>query len=191
MSSTSPIQDPPRVPWIYLGGLLLVFIGFMISVMGGFFFNGGPNKLPPHDKLPYLAVIGLGVAVFAFGSYVLARLEQVRSSDLSLIIVAFIMVPIPALVSYSIHFLGNYLRRTASATVQVILVGVGVFLLTLAVNWAWTLHEGGVARVDFQAFAWPICADLGVVCLLLAALPMFEKNESVPAASAVEPEKAS
>jgi hypothetical protein len=166
-----------QVPWGFLGGIFILLIGFAISLFGGFFFNGGRDNVAPQNRLPYLACVGLGVAVFALGSYLLARIEQVRGPDLSLVTVVFVMTPFPSIVGYLIHFLGNYLRRTGSTAVQAILIGVGAFLLALAGNWAWDLHQCGVVRINFQAVTWPILADLSIVCFVLAAVPMFRQTE--------------
>jgi hypothetical protein len=162
---------------------------FGISFFGGFFFNGGRDNVPPQNKLPYLAWIGLGVTVFALGSYLLARLEQVRGPDLSLITVVFLMAPFPAIAGFIINVLGNYLRRTGSTTVQMILIGVGIFLLVLAGNWAWDLHQSGVVHVDLQAFTWPILADFGTVCLVLAALPLLPQIDLANAPTNIEAEQ--
>jgi hypothetical protein len=191
MSISTQAQGSPRVPWLFLGGLFTIFIGFGISYLGGFFFNGGRDNLPPPNKFPYLGWITLGIIVFALGSFLLASMDRVRGADLSLVAVAFIMMPLPSLVSYLINYLGNYLRRTASTTAQVVLIAAGVFLIALAANWAWDLHQARVVRVDFQAFAWPILADFGVVSLLLAFLPMLVPEEPVVNPVGLEVDEAS
>jgi uncharacterized membrane protein YczE len=171
MSTATPASTPVRIPWLYLGGLVTLLVGFAISYFGGFFLNGGPEQRLPQNKLPYLAWIALGVAVFAAGAYLLARIDQVRGPELSLMVVAFIMMPLPALLAYLINLTGNYLRRTSATTLQMILISVGIFLLALGGAWAWDNLQARVVRFDLRAFTWPLLADLGVVCLLLAALP--------------------
>ena len=189
MSTSTPLQKSPQIPWPFLGGILVLLIGFFISFFGRFFFNGGRQNVMPQNKLPYLALVGVGVALFALGGYLLARIDQVRGPDLSLIVVVFIMTPLPSLAAYVINLVGNYLRRTNSAVVQMIVMGVGIFLLTLAGSWAWDLHQSGAVRVDFQAVTWPILADFGVVCLVLAALPLFQPTDLSLVATNIEPDQ--
>jgi hypothetical protein len=176
--STSAHRDSPQIPWLFLGGVLTLLIGFGLSFFGGFFFNGGHEKVVPHNRLPYVALVGLGIAVFALGSHILARIEQLRGSEFSLVTVAFITAPLPAIAGLLFNFLGNYLRRTGSTTVQVILIAAGFFLLALAGTWAWDLHRSNVIRFNFQAFVWPIIADFGIACLLLATLSTSVQRQS-------------
>jgi hypothetical protein len=190
MSTSTPAQESPRIPWSFLGGVLTLLIGFGISYFGGFFFNGGRTQVPPTDKVPYLALVGLGVAIFALGGFWMARMEQLRGPDLSLAIVAFIMTPLPSLAALLFNYVGNYLRRTGSTAVQGILIGVGIFLLAVAGNWAWGVHHTRVVGVNVRAFVWPVLADFGVVCLVLAALPMLARTEPAATLTPSEPDQA-
>jgi hypothetical protein len=178
MSSPLPTDESPRVPWPFLIGVFILLVGFFLSFFGGFFFNGGHERLPPQNKIPALALVVLRVAFFAFGSYLLAVMDQVRGKDLSLVMVLFIFTPLPAISALAFNYLGNYLRRTGSTGVQVILIGAAIFALALSGGWAWDLHRSGVVRASLQAFAWPILLDLGVACALLAAVPSLAQSRS-------------
>jgi hypothetical protein len=61
------------MPWLYLGGFFAVFLGYLISLIGGFLFLGGHEGLPAQDRLRYRVLIGLGIIVFACGAFLLAR----------------------------------------------------------------------------------------------------------------------
>jgi hypothetical protein len=186
MSIATTTRETPRMPWAYLGGYLAFFLGLAGCILGEICFCGGPRGVPPMDKRTCLALIGLAIAVSAAGSLLMARSEQIRSCHLSGLIVCFVMTPLPSLVGLLINLLGNHLRKTASTTLQVILIGAGFFLLALSVSWGWNLFQAGAARQDFRAFAWAILADLGVISLLLAALPtLLPAGGSRASASAV------
>jgi uncharacterized YccA/Bax inhibitor family protein len=189
VSTATKTHESPQIPWGYLGGYLVFFIGLGISFLGGFMFAGGPHGSVPRDKQTCLAIIGVGLVVFAFGSFLIARSEQIRGCHMGGLIVCFLMTPLPSLAGLLINFLGNYLRKTASTPLQVVLIAVGIFLLTLAGNWGWALSHGGIPRIDFRAFVWVIFADLGVACLVLAALPMVlpEETAASPAIKADQP----
>jgi hypothetical protein len=186
MATSPAAQASPRIPWLYLGGVLMLLIGFGVSYFGGFFFNGGRNHVPPADKLPYVGLVVLGIAVFALGGFLLASIDQVRGADMSLLCITLLMVPVPSLAALLFNFVGNYLRRTRSANVQIILVAAGIFLLGLAGNWAWSIHQSGVVRASFQAFVWPVLADFGAVSLVLAALPALIQPEHVGAPATLQ-----
>jgi hypothetical protein len=173
MSRETTTRDAPRMPWAYLGGYLVFFLGLAGCILGEICISGGPRGVPPIDKRTCLALIGLAIAISAGGSLLMARSEQIRGCHLSGLIVCFVMTPLPSLLGLLINFLGNHLRKTASTTLQVILIGAGFFLLALAVSWGWNLFQAGAARQDFRTFTWAILADLGVISLLLAALPIL------------------
>jgi hypothetical protein len=184
MANSTTTKESPSIPWLFLGGVLTLLIGFGISYFGGFLLNGGGNCVRPTNKVPGLALVGLGIAVFTLGALLLARIEPVRGSQLSLITVAFIMAPLPSGAAYLINFLGNYVRRTGSTTIQAILVALGIFQLAFAATWAWEVSQPGAVRISVQAFLWPVLADFGVVCLMLAALPACAQSKRVEQTSA-------
>jgi hypothetical protein len=175
MSNDTPQQETPSIPWMYLGGFLVLFIGMAVSFFGGFFFAGGPQAGTPPDKGLGLGLAIVGIAVFAVGSFLLARAEQLTGKQMSMIFVTFLMTPLPSAVAIGIHFLGNYLRKNTQTAVQAILLGVGVFLLALAGAWAWDVSQRNTTSLDLRAFAWALLADLGVSALLLAALPLIAR----------------
>ncbi len=82
------------------------------------------------------------------------------------------MMPLPSLAAYLINFLGNYMRRTSSTALQVVLIGVGVFLLTLAGSWAWDLHQVGLVRPDFSGVHLDDPRELSVSSLPVAGRPL-------------------
>ena len=142
MSSATKPQVSFHMPWLYLGGYLVFFIGCMVSVLGAFSLAGGLNGGLPKDPLAGLAIIGVGVIAFAAGSFLMARAEQIRSCHFAGLIVCFLMTPLPSLAGLLINFLGNYLRKNASMPVQIALIGLGVALLVLAGNWGVDLFNG-------------------------------------------------
>jgi hypothetical protein len=168
MSAITKSQESPRIPWLFLGGYLVFFLGLAASLVGGFEFAKAP-----HDIAFPLALVGLGICGCAAGSLLMARSEQIRGCHMAGLIVCFVMTPIPALFGLGINFVGNLLRKKAASTLQVLLLGFGVFLLALAGMWFLELHQAGRASQEFRAVAWPFLADLGSVAVLLAALPMF------------------
>ena len=103
----------------------------------------------------------------------MARAEQVKSHHLPGLVVCFIMTPLPSLVALAINYIGNWLRRKPNTTWQVLLLGVGVFLLTLAMQGFWGVAQASLERQELQAVAWVFLAELGVISMLLAALPFF------------------
>src|SRR5438128_2671635 len=109
MPTATTTQASPRIPWLYLGGYFVFFIGLAVGFLGGFSFSGGPQCVPPKDKLACLAIIGLGIAGVAWGSFLMARSEQIRACHLSGLAVCFLMTPLPSLAGLLINFLGNYL----------------------------------------------------------------------------------
>ncbi len=177
MSTTPATEETPQVPWVYLGGFLLFFVGLFCSFIGGWEFSGGHRGIPPQSKFISLAIIGLGIALVLGGSFIMARAEQMRKCHFAAgLTVCLIMTPVPSLIGLGINFLGNYLRTSAYTTAQVILVGVGVFLVTMAANWGWDIHESG--KQDFRAMLWPVLADLAGICFLLTVLPMLYPEQT-------------
>ncbi len=175
-TAPTPQPEPVTIPWAYLGGYLLFFVGLFFTFIGGWEYSGGHTGVPSADKLVPLTLVFIGLATFVGGSFIMARAEQVRSNQMAFLMVCLIMTPLPSLVALGVHFVGNYMRRTASAPVQVILVAAGVFLLALAANWGWETHDA--LRRDFRAFSWALLANLGLVAILLACLPMFERQKA-------------
>jgi hypothetical protein len=180
------MREVPRMPWVYLGGYLLFFVGLAGCILGEVCFSGGPRGVPYIDKRTCLVIIGLAIAISSAGSLLMAQSEQIRGCHLSGLIVCFVMTPLPSLVGLLINLLGNCLRRTGSTVLQVILIAAGIFLLTLAGSWGWDLYRAGAGRQDFRTFAWAIVADFGVIFLLLAAVPALSPTER----NHVEPEPA-
>src|SRR5262249_23670508 len=142
-----------------------------VSLIGSFEIAG----LSQSNKSPFLggALAGIGALLAAMGSWLMARSEQIGSQHMASLIVIFIMTPIPALLGLGINYLGNHLRRTNDAVTQVILMGVGAFCLYLAGDWLWDVVQGRTGRNEFRTLAWSPLADLGVIALVLAALPTF------------------
>jgi hypothetical protein len=176
-------QETPSIPWLFLGGYFLFFIGLALSLVGGF-ESAGPraNARPSMNQTSALVLVALGIAVSAAGSLILIRSEQIRRCHFAGLLVIFVMTPIPAFLGLGINYLGAQLRKAANVTVAVILVGAGVFLLALAGSWSSAVLHGGTGARDLRPGAWPIVANLGVVALLLAATPLlFARHEAAPA----------
>src|SRR6266849_236652 len=111
------MESKPRMPWIFLGGYLLFFLGLAACLIGAFEFSGARGD-PPTDSIFSLGVAGLGIALSAVGSLVMARSERIRGCHMSGLIVCFVMTPIPALIGLGINFLGTCLRKTTVASLQ-------------------------------------------------------------------------
>src|SRR3954471_24957132 len=108
-------KDSVQIPRAFLGGYFLFFIGLGAGVFGAFEFSG-MNGHAPKDHLPGLMIAGLGIALSATGSWMMANAEQIRGNQFSGLIVMFVMTPLPAILGVGINYLGTRLRKPSSTT---------------------------------------------------------------------------
>lgn len=160
----------PRIPWLFLGGYLVFFVGLAVSLIGAFELAGAS----PRQGNPFVggALAGAG-AVAAAGGLLMARSEPIGSQHMAGLIVIFVMTPLPALVGLGINYLGNRMRNIPDAATQVILIAVGAFCLYLAGDWLWDVVDAPTVRQEFRTFAWAPLADIGLIALMLAVMPTF------------------
>lgn len=162
-------QQTPTIPWNFLVSYLVFFIGWIVSLGGSFVVSDGLSLEATSSRNPItgLLVTGVGMAISAIGSLLLASAELLSRHQFSGVFVVFVMTPIPAVLGVGINYLGNWLRKSVDATVPVMLVGAGGFCLFLAGFWLWERWQGHIGRDDWRAFGWALVGNVGLTASLL------------------------
>lgn len=181
-------SNVPRMPWGFLGGYLVYFIGLAMSLIGGLTLSRELN--PPISCLAPLGLLGAGVVCSLLGSAVMARVDRIEGKQLGQLVI-LIMTPLPSLIGLGINYLGAHFRQSADSPLRFVLAGFGTFCLAVAGSWLSDLWPPGLAAKDFREVAWAPVGDLGLIALLIAFLPQApaadaEKAVALPEETAAE-----
>jgi hypothetical protein len=182
------MSERPPMPWMFLGGYAVFLLGLIVNMIASMELSAAvkpsielPAKsggLGSGDAILCLVFIVAGVAATALGCFLIARAPVLTGADFSANLIIFIMTPLPAVMAAGINQIGDRYRKGDTATWQVILIGIGVFLLALAGSWVAQGFPLAGMRSDYREFAWAIIGNLGCAAVFLAALPLFKATET-------------